>query len=34
MANKIFGFGMGTFAIFLIVAYTQRNKLKSILRRG
>jgi len=33
MANKIFGFSMGTFAIFLIIAYTQQDKIKKLLRR-
>ena len=34
MAGKIFGLGMVPFTIFLIVAYTQRDKIKSMLKRG
>ncbi len=34
MADKIFGLSMGTFALLLIVAYTQRDKIKSMLKRG
>ena len=34
MADKIFGLGMIPFAILVIVAITQQDKIKKMLRRG
>ena len=34
MADKIFGLGMGTFALMLLILFTQRDKIKSMLKRG
>ena len=34
MADKIFGLGMIPFAILLILAVTQRDRIKSMLKRG